>query len=415
MVGPQARSKSWEAPLHKYSTAARDWGKLGLGFYYSSLAYSIYVLPILSFVAQLSAPPVEAYAAEEKALRDIIPGPYRWILPEDLFHAGDLYGQGRSFPSLAILAKAAQARVYRLEAFRRGGLKVADKCEEAREILLNSEFQIMRLSSWNHWYRHGPVQTLEDNRAALSLQGLTMSSLWAHARGEADDDTPGDVVFTKTKKKFQRTVTKELGAKVSVDSKTRMRSKLDRWNLPGNQRVTANRCLEALAVLKRRSSPKIAAAFLRTLWNGWLTGRRFQIFRGCMFCCGEFSHEDSLEHYSSCATIHKFRKTFLSPLQTVDGNAQGCLITMGLHFYALQDDFIVARGLLNYICYRTHCELVHKPVHSEEDVLELMQQYSLDATRSQSMGSLHAHYPSNRAGRDLVDMQELLDTADDLE
>jgi hypothetical protein len=88
---------------------------------------------------------------------------------------------------------------------------------------------------------------------------------------------------------------------------------------------------------------------------------------------------------------------------------------MGLHFYALQDDFIVARGLLNYICYRTHCELVHKPVHSEEDVLELMQQYSLDATRSQSMGSLHAHYPSNRAGGDLVDMQELLDTADDLE
>jgi len=145
--------------------------------------------------------------------------------------------------------------------------------------------------------------------------------------------------YIKTKKKFQRTVTKELGAKVSIDSKSRMRSKLDRWNLPGIPRVTASRCLEALAVLKRRSPPKIAAAFLRTLWNGWLTGRRFQMFRGCMFRCGEFYHEDSLEHYSSCATIHKFRKTFLSPLQTVDGNAQGCLITMGLHMYALQDDF----------------------------------------------------------------------------
>jgi len=129
MVGPQALSKSWEAPLRKFSTAARDWGKLGLGLYYSSIAYSTYVLPILSFVAQLSAPPVEAIAAEEKALRDIIPGPYRWILPEDLYQAGELYGQGRSFPSLAILAKAAQARVYRLEAFRRGGLKTTKSSE----------------------------------------------------------------------------------------------------------------------------------------------------------------------------------------------------------------------------------------------------------------------------------------------
>jgi hypothetical protein len=375
--------------LRKYSSAAREWGKLGLGFYYSALAYTIYVLPILSFVAQLSNPPEEAYIAEGKALRDIIPGPFRWILPEDLFHAGDLYGQGRSFPSLSILAKSAQARVCRLEAHRRGGLKISDKSEEINVTLINSDFQIMRLSSWNQWYQLGPVQTLISNRDNLCRQGLTLIYLWNLARGEVDEDTTREAIFKKVKKRFQRTVTKELEAKAWVDPEKRMRAKLDRWNFPGNQKITSRRCIEALAVLKKRSSPKVAAAFLRTLWNGWITGRRFQTYRGCRFCCGEFFHEDSLEHYSGCPTIHRFKKSFLGPLQAIGGNNQGCLISMGLHLHPLEEEFIVARGLLNYICYRAHCALVHEPMHSEEEVLELMRQYALEASRGQPIDKLY--------------------------
>ena len=162
-----------------------------------------------------------------------------------------------------------------------------------------------------------------------------------------------------------------------VDPETRMRSKLDRWNFSGIPRVTPRRCIGALAVLRRRSAPKIAAAFLRTLWNGWITGRRFQSYRGCRFCCGEFFHQDSIEHYSGCATVHKFRKTFLSPLQVGVDNAKGCFISMGLHLSSLQEDQIVARGLLNYICYRSHCDLAHAQLHTEVEVLELMQQYAL--------------------------------------
>ena len=91
MIGPLAINKTWEAPLRKYAAAARDWGKQRLGLYYSWMAYAIYVLPILSFVAQLSAPPAEAFEIESKALRDIVPGPYRWVLPADLFQAGCSY------------------------------------------------------------------------------------------------------------------------------------------------------------------------------------------------------------------------------------------------------------------------------------------------------------------------------------
>ena len=65
---------------------------------------------------------------------------------------------------------------------------------------------------------------------------------------------------------------------------------------------------------------------------------------------------------------------------------------MGLHLYPLQEDFVVARGLLNYVCYRSHCVLVHEPLHTEEEVLELMKQQALEAIRGQALGKLYEHF-----------------------
>ena len=105
------------------------------------------------------------------------------------------------------------------------------------------------------WFRHGPVQALADNRNVLNRQGLSMRTLWVLARGEADDDTIRKNPYKHIKTKFQRTVTRELMTKVSVDPETTMRNKLGRWNLLGIPRVTARPCIEALAVLRRRSPP----------------------------------------------------------------------------------------------------------------------------------------------------------------
>ena len=48
------------------------------------VAYAVYVLPILGFIAQLATPPEETYKLESKALRIMVPGPYRLALDEDL-------------------------------------------------------------------------------------------------------------------------------------------------------------------------------------------------------------------------------------------------------------------------------------------------------------------------------------------
>ena len=106
-IGPLAGSMSWEAPLQKYLKAAKDWGALGLGLHLSTLAYGIYILPVLSFVAQLSNPPDKAWEIERKALSLMVPGGYKWILPEDLFRLKANFGQAASFPSLKMLVQAA--------------------------------------------------------------------------------------------------------------------------------------------------------------------------------------------------------------------------------------------------------------------------------------------------------------------
>ena len=87
---------------------------------------------------------------------------------------------------------------------------------------------------------------------------------------------------------------------------------------------------------------------------------------------------------------------------------------MGLHLSSLQEDQVVARGLLNYICYRSHCDLSHAQVHSEGEVLELMQQYAMEAIRDQAMSGLYAHYPRSNSDRDQTAWREVLDNVDEL-
>ena len=88
VIGPEGQERIWEKPVRKFVKTAEEWGEEGLGLQYSAAAYSTYVLPILMYVAQLSDPPETVVKAEAKALSLMVPGPYRSVLPEDLFQLG---------------------------------------------------------------------------------------------------------------------------------------------------------------------------------------------------------------------------------------------------------------------------------------------------------------------------------------
>ena len=79
-------------------------------------------------------------------------------------------------------------------------------------------------------------------------------------------------------------------------------SRLARWDLPGilpgwrSRRATLR-----LQYLSNRVRVRDTAVCLKTLLNGWATGRRFQRRARCFFGCT--AGENSIEHYADCPHV----------------------------------------------------------------------------------------------------------------
>ena len=82
----------------------------------------------------------------------------------------------------------------------------------------------------------------------------------------------------------------------------RIRSKLERWKLPGLPRGTAEGVLDYLKVAFRLAPPRVSMSYFGLVWNRWCTSRRFQQNDKCVLC-GKVGTRDSVEHYASCVTV----------------------------------------------------------------------------------------------------------------
>ena len=58
---------------------------------------------------------------------------------------------------------------------------------------------------------------------------------------------------------------------------------------------------ENLEVLRRSATPRIQAAYLRTICDGWCTKHRFQAQGACAFGCR--GGQDKLDHYACCTVV----------------------------------------------------------------------------------------------------------------
>ena len=56
-VGPEKGDSSWDKPIQKYIDRVRTWGVVGQGLHIGIYAYNTYAASVLSFPAQLEAPP----------------------------------------------------------------------------------------------------------------------------------------------------------------------------------------------------------------------------------------------------------------------------------------------------------------------------------------------------------------------
>lgn len=84
-----------------------------LGLQLLARSYNTFVVSVVAFLLQFSAPPPELFARGKVALRSFAPGPGNWIRQSDLCHFRDRYGFSFAFRSVDRTCLASQAHILR--------------------------------------------------------------------------------------------------------------------------------------------------------------------------------------------------------------------------------------------------------------------------------------------------------------
>ena len=135
-----------------------------------------------------------------------------------------------------------------------------------------------------------------------------------------------------------------------------LRRRLDRWNLcilPGHRPARAEK---AMRIIGKQLTPKVLAAYIRLICNGWCTSRRFQGRLGCRFGCG--GEQDSVEHFAYCSKLRTCFSRDLcltSPALGYELDEFLCMCSLNsAHDHAALTHAIVLRAVACYATFRAH-------------------------------------------------------------
>ena len=276
---------------------------MGLGLFMTLRAYSVYVASVLLFVAQLEKVPSSFLAVEEAACRKLFPGPHKWMTPAVLKELG-----AASFP-LSLLdvhsvATAAQSRVCRCENLAHGGLQVERRAAHMRERLRVCD-NLQRLHwvcGWAHrqylFVLEEANTTVADKVALHNRLGTAPSAVfaWRTHVAASQEDEDGEQQSSKRRRwhpSWQSAALQVLRPPSLQALTVHFRRRLDPSPLSVLPGYRVQRVLGILARLRPLVAPRVIAAYLRTVCDGWMTLKRFQQRGPCRFCGREI---DSLRH-----------------------------------------------------------------------------------------------------------------------
>jgi hypothetical protein len=367
--------------VQKYKDRAELWGKQGAGLFYATTAYNTYVITVLSFIGQLENPPEAVLEAEKSALRRIASGPGNWIIPSDLQHLSECYGQAMSFNAIETSAWSAQVRTALLEDKKMGGLDVTPRASHLRHLLHSAEY-MGRRRIWQHWYDQSYLFVLETAVRRFDALGTPAKSLlgpYKVKKSTADQrQKPGAG--------FQKAVRKHIIKRTMPDAEERMRSKLKRWRLPKLPRVAATRALAGLRTLRALVPPRVSAAVLSTMWNRWTTARRFQRRARCTLGCS-LSAEDSIEHYCRCPVVRTVASERLG-VHDIDGSFLQLFTLVANELRsAPRKSRLVRAAVLTYATYRSTQAARCTGGWTMERATESMVQYIKEAVRGHAVAT----------------------------
>ena len=291
-VGPNRGQHSWDKALQKMLDRARVWRAIGCGMLISINAYRMYIFPLACFLLQLENLPPAWSNIERQLCTSLFPGPRGWMIPQVLCSLKDL-GFPAELPDATAISTASKCRVFRWENLAYGGLNVKKRHIALEATIADTEW-INRRTVWASWLGNNFLRNLFHAwghfESTASKQQLSPDQL---LRKSGEDEVPKEV--------WQKRCMAVLRTSHDVPLHRHLRRRLDEWKisvLPGHRVHRASNMLDGLI---RFVSPRIWAAILRTLCDGWTTHRRMQRHAPCLFGCG--FGEDSIVHYASCSVL----------------------------------------------------------------------------------------------------------------
>ena len=335
-IGPLAGHKPWDEPLKKYRSRCLMLANMSQGVWCTALLYRVFCLPVLSFLMQLNNVPNSVLECEAEMMKRFIPGPAKW-LRNDVMHAlPEVFGFDATFPSI---------RVYNQTILARTACLTLSNCDQHGACLRAIVWQDAAILShpWRQWQTNSMLQLYCDilsclhkwriysegqfvcpniRESAIRKRSGTQRLLFNAIQGASDPPPAFEHIF---------------------------RSRVDRWYRqdiiklsPG---ISTRRAPHILNILHRRCPLCVVWAVIRTWFNGWCTGRRFQCqdtaCRLCTLCRGN----DSIEHYLCCPVVVDFcqRKLRL----TIKDKSTLMILDLGIG----NEDELIASALGLYAAY----------------------------------------------------------------
>ena len=242
----------------------------------NSVAYNVYIAPVLEYAAQLLVPAERILDAESTALRKLALGPGNWIVQRDLENLAQL-GFKYDFRTISSTAMAAKLRV-----MMDTSPDAQAKRDQLRNAYLEADFRPFGFS-----IRSSFVYILAENLERLQACGVRCNPSSTQSR-----------LQTSIKAAIQ-----------PYDATERIRQKIQRWKLEGAPGLLSRRIHANLEAVGKICRPCTTSAVLRTIWNGWPTSARMRTLTGAPVGKGvlgcEFA-EDRVEHYLLCEKVWNY-------------------------------------------------------------------------------------------------------------
>ena len=288
-------------------------------------------------------------------------------------------GLTRDLPDARSVSWASRLRVAHQEA--QGNLRVRSRAAELRAASAASPW-LARTVAWRGWFDSAFSLQLKEAKDHYAGRGVTPSNIEERcAPGAA---RPYDLKTTiKVRGSFQKVAREAAREEQAAKLEQRIRTKLQRWQLPLFPRVGVSWFLKMFSVLRPAVPPRVAAAMWRTAWNGWVTHRRMRAVTAlpntCIFACTAVA-PDSIEHYATCPRVLDLgRRLGITTPNVHDRMANFLALDVADPAKHLED--LVRKAVRTAAVYRVHGLVRHGFVNRGAAAAEALAQSAREVTQ----------------------------------